>query len=197
MKHRNCYLALIALTAFSMGAHADIVLDTQGSAGLGADPFTIILIRDASGEPLSVSLGQDKKGTLSNINVSGELMTFDYTLPGTGTWGTFPLDGFIDLLDGSTVSDIFRIQFDANSATAHITFASDTAYDTGGSVHFADLPETPGAGPYTVAEFAATGNGDINGAFVVDTPEPSSVLGLGLALLGTGLSTVKRHLFNR
>lgn len=196
MKHRNCYLALIALTAFSMGAHADIMLNTQGSAGLGTDPFTIVLIRDAGG-PVSVSLGQDKKGTLSNINVSGELMTFDYTLPGTGTWGLFSFDGFLDLLDGSTVSDVFRIQFDANSATAHVTFASDTAYDTGTSQQFPGIQEVPGVGLYTVAPITATGNGDINGAFVVDTPEPSSVLGLGLALLGTGLSTVKRHLFNR
>ena len=85
-------------------------------------------------------------GVLSNIVVNGEVIKFNYTLPGTGF---FPggIDVFRYLLEpGGAHSDTFRFCTEVacgaptdGGSTAFITFASDTAIDLTGSTHLVDL----------------------------------------------------------
>jgi len=156
---RNLYLSLAAMM-MSSAAWADI-----------------IRINDLTEGP-SVTLINDiptQAGSISNVLVTGETVTFTYTLPVPLVFpGNF--NSFRQLLDGpgsddpaGGVSDIFRAVWAQGSPTAFITFSSDP--DMISVVGATQLPSITENGSFQSVVTIAPLNLDFQVAS--DVPEPS------------------------
>lgn len=185
-------IALAALVA-TLAAQADPLLGTAGFPS--SDPFDQIIIRDYSEGPLSVTLVTigSEPGSISNVVINGEQLTFTYDLASGGTWND-NYDFYTQLFDASgAVSDTFRVQTIKYTAEADITFASGTLLNVGSSKPsgFSGLEQT---GFNVLADFGPQppSAGDISGEFIVDTPEPSGLMGLALGLACLALASRRR-----
>lgn len=198
----RCLLVGLATLAMTMAARADGIFASGGLSGFG-DPNTQVMIIDVS-PLLSVSLGGDAVGTLSNQVISGETISFDYTMPGTGTFGGSAIHVYRNILNGSgNIIDTFRIDTDGG-ATAHITYGSDTPINLNGSTHLVDLlPAFPdlvaSPTPLTLVSFCpSTGCGTVNGTqdisleFVADVPEGPNMILLSSAFLAIAFAFRRR-----
>jgi hypothetical protein len=203
MSGRPLQLA-VALVALTLAAHADTTDISTSGFGNAGDPNDLILINDAFQAP-TVTLGGNASGTIGNVNLTtlgdGEILTFTYTLAGTGVFGsTGDTFDFYSLLyepwDPSQVSDTFRFQATGGTSTATITFASDTSIDLTGSTQLVSRSAVETGLYQTMLSFGPPNPtiGDISGQFeVASAPEPSTVAPIGMALIGIGLGSLRRR----
>jgi hypothetical protein len=149
----------------------------------------IVRINDLTEAP-SVTLINNiptQAGSISNLVVAGETVTFTYTLPaGVVFGGNF--NAFRQMLDGlggedpvGTVSDVFRAVWAQGASTAAVSFSSDP--DTISVVGATQLPSITENGAFQSVVTIGALNLDFQVAS--DVPEPSAgVLGcLGIVFL--------------
>ena len=163
MKRTPLYLSLAALM-MSSAAWADIVRIND----LTESP-TVTLINDIPSQP----------GSISNVVVVGETVTFTYTLPVNFIFGG-NFNAYRQMLDGpggddptGAVSDIFRAVWLQGASTAAISFSSDP--DVISIIGATQLPDITENGAFQSVVTVAPLSLDFQVAS--DVPEPSSLLG--------------------
>ena len=139
----------------------------------------IVRINDLT-ETLSVTLVPNSAavGSISNLAITGETMTFTYTLPaGLVFGGNF--NSFRNLLEGpgedmpaGSVSDVFLAVWSAGAASAAVSFSSDPAMISVGNA--TPLPSMNESGGFQSVVTVGAVNLDFQVAS--DVPEPYTVL---------------------
>jgi hypothetical protein len=179
MKRKPLYLSLAAMM-ISPAAWADIIQINDLTEGP-----SVTLINNIPAQP----------GSISNVEVVGETVTFTYTLPaGLVFGGNFNF--FRQMLDGpggedptGGVSDIFRAVWLQGASTAAISFSSDP--DTIPVDGAGQLPSITENGAFQSVVTVGVLNLDFQVAS--DVPEPSSLLGCAGALSAIAVGIYRRR----
>jgi hypothetical protein len=188
MRQKSLYLSLAALI-MSSAAWADIIqIDDL------TDGPTVSLINNVPSQPASVS----QSGSISNLVVDGETVTFTYTLPANLTFGG-NFNAYRQMLEGqpdgdslaSGVSDIFRAVWLQGASTAAISFSSDP--DTIPLDDATKLPDIMESGAFQSVVTVPTLNLDFQVAS--DVPEPSSLLGCAGILSAITVGLYRRRIW--
>jgi hypothetical protein len=179
MKRKRLYLSLAAMM-MSSAAWADVIQINDLTEGP-----SVTLINNIPSQP----------GSISNLSVVGETVTFTYILPaGLVFGGNF--NSFREMLDGpggddpvGGVSDIFRAVWLQGASTAAISFSSDP--DTIQVDGATQLPSITENGAFQSVVTVGVLNLDFQVAS--DVPEPSSLLVCAGALSAITVGIYRRR----